>query len=103
MLEEVAEYESAKEEEEGMVCKVCEEEKEKLDKEDCAECGPGIREEEKTLVLVGMDAVALFPSLTSKRTAKIVREMITKSKIKVEGFNWHKAMVYVKLNLHLTR
>ena len=39
--------------------------------------------------------------MTAKITRKIVRERVSKSKMKVEGFRWKKAMVYIKLNKHL--
>ena len=64
--------------------------------EDCEECGVQPAEEE--LALVGMDAVALFPSLTSKRTARIVRERVRESKMIMEGFNWKKGLIYILIN-----
>ena len=64
--------------------------------EECEECG--VQREEGELALVGMDAVALFPSLTSRRTARIVRERIEESKIKLEGFNWKKGLIYILIN-----
>ena len=68
--------------------------------EDCEECGPGIKP--TCYAMIGMDAVALFPSMTGKRTAKIVRERLKKSPIKLQGFNWKKALMYVRINKHLT-
>ena len=50
------------------------------------------------MVLVGMDAVSLFPSLSGTNTAKIVREKVEKSKLQVDGFDWKKGMVYVRTN-----
>ena len=35
---------------------------------DCAECGEGICESEMQVSLLGLDVVALFPSITSKNT-----------------------------------
>ena len=66
--------------------------------ENCEACGPELREEEGEIVLVGMDAVALFPSMSGKETGKIVRKRIKDSNVKIEGFNWRKAAVYIKIN-----
>ena len=50
-----------------------------------------------------MDAVALFPSLSGKNTAKIVRETAEKTTMELEGFDWKKGMIYVKVKKHLTK
>ena len=68
----------------------------------CMSCGPELREEERKLALVGMDAESLFPSMTGKRTGKIVRERINKSRMKIRGFSWKKGMAYIKMNRRLT-
>ena len=49
-----------------------------------------------------MDAVALFPSMTGKRTAQIVRKRITRSPIKLRGFNWKRGVIYIRVNRSLT-
>ena len=51
--------------------------------------------------MVGMDAVPLFPSMTSKRTAKIVRKRVSESRMKMPGFNWKRGMIYIMANRHL--
>ena len=71
--------------------------------DDCEECGVGEEFEIPKMTLIGMDAVALFPSLSGKNTAKIVREAAEKTTMKMEGFDWKKGMVYVRVNRHLTR
>ena len=86
----------------GDECEECEEEVKKSYKEDCSRCGPGMSASMPRMTLVGMDAVALFPSLSWKRTGAIVRKRILKSKMKLEGFNWRKGMVYIKTNRALT-
>ena len=53
-----------------MTCLECETELEMSYKEDCKECGPGMITRLPKMTLVGMDAVALFPSLTGKRTGR---------------------------------
>ena len=50
---------------------------------DCDECGEGISEEELHLILVGLDVVALFPSMKSKSTGKIIRKMIMNRPISI--------------------
>ena len=83
-------------------CDECESELEMSYKENCDECGPGMSNKLPKMTLVGMDAVALFPSLTGKRTGRIVRKRILKSKMKMEGFSWKRGMVYIKTNKNLT-
>ena len=48
--------------------------------------------------LVGSDVVALYPSLTSKRTGEIVRESIENSEVTFEGFNDEKGRAYIGMN-----
>ena len=48
-----------------------------------------------------MDAVALFPSLSGRTTAEIVRRRVMESRIQWEGFNWKKAAIYILANKHL--
>ena len=45
----------------------------------CKDCGKEKMEPEKKRCLIGFDVVALFPSLTSKRTGEIVRDRLIKS------------------------
>ena len=54
------------------------------------------------MCLIGCDVVALFPSLSSKRTGEIVRERVLKSKLKFEGFDFNHGRRYILLNKHLT-
>ena len=46
--------------------------------------------------------VALFPSIKSKNTGRIVRERVEKSPLKFEGFNWKQGARYIVMNKHLT-
>ena len=66
-------------------------------KVDC-ECGPGLDHQVPELALVGMDVVSLFPSLSSKKTSEIVHRKVAETDMEIEGFDWKKAMLYVKLN-----
>ena len=61
-----------------------------------------MKKEERKLAMVGMDAISLFPSMSGKRTGRIVRERISKGVMKIRGFCWKKGMVYIKINRHLT-
>ena len=69
---------------------------------DCEECGMGISEEELKLTLLGLDVVGLFPAMKSATTGIIVRKMILRSSIKIEGFQWKHGIRYIALNKHLT-
>ena len=62
-------------------CKDCTEEKMKTMGRDCRGCGRGTSKEENTYALVGMDAVALFPSLSGKTTASIVRKKVMENEV----------------------
>ena len=68
----------------------------------CKDCGKEKMEPEKERCLIGCDVVALFPSLTSKRTGEIVRDRIMKSGLKFEGINYKQGLRYMMLNKHLT-
>ena len=79
ILDEVMEIEAfSRRAESG--CKDCEETLKNSYREDCCKCGPGMSTSLPKMTLVGMDAVALFPSLSGKRTSRIVRKRIVKSK-----------------------
>ena len=67
-------------------------------KKSCRKCGNGIKLEQVTMSLVGSDVVALYPSLTSERTGRIVRESIEKSEVKFEGFDDEKGRAYIGIN-----
>ena len=54
------------------------------------------------LIVLGNDVIALFPSLTSKRTGQIIREQVLKSKMKYEGFDFKEIRRYVAANRELT-
>ena len=59
-------------------------------------------DEEEESCLIGCDVVALFPSLTSRRTGEIVRERLLKSKLEFPGFDDKQGRRYIILNKHLT-
>ena len=83
-------------------CRECSVERDRTRRKDCEECGEALEQEEDLeTVLVGMDVVALFPSMTANTTARIVRERVTQSNMQVEGFRWKKAAVYIRLNRSL--
>ena len=49
-------------------------------------------------MLLGSDVVALFPSLTKKRTAKAVRNQVCKSNIKWNNIDTRWLTLYIHLN-----
>ena len=81
---------------ENLSCEECAEERKNMIRKDCKDCGEGV---EENWILVGMDAVALFPSMTAATTGKIIKKKVEKTKMSVEGFNWKKASLYIKTNL----
>ena len=69
---------------------------------DCDECGKGIKAEDVVYCVIGNDVVALYPSITSENTGKIIRERIERTRLEFEGFDWKKGAAYVAMNTHLT-
>ena len=70
--------------------------------QDCEECGPPIGMEMGKMCLLGLDVVALFPSMSSRKTGEIVRKRLMKSKLSFSGFDWRRGAAYVVINKHLT-
>ena len=52
-------------------------------------------------ILVGTDVISLFPSLSSERTGKAVREQVRKSKMKWEDVDYMWLSLYIHLNRQL--
>ena len=52
----------------------------------------------KEMTLVGSDVVALYPSITADRTARIIRDEIIKSEIELEGLDIERALAYIAIN-----
>ena len=76
---------------EETTCEGCRNIRDGTRQENCAECGEGLEKEEETeTVLVGMDVVSLFPSMTTETTGKIVRDRVTQSTMKWKGSNGRK-------------
>ena len=68
----------------------------------CEGCGPGITHWDTKYSLVGSDVKALYPSIQSESTGKIIRTRIEKTRLEFEGFSQEKALAYVAMNLDLT-
>ena len=71
-----------------------------LDDDD--ECGQGIFWEDQEVCLLGLDVVALFPSMQAVTTGRIVREHVKKSPIKIDGFDWRQGGRYIVVNRKYT-
>ena len=69
---------------------------------DCEECGEGLFWEDQAICLLGLDVVALFPSMSAETTGKIIRKQIHKSPIKIGGFDWRQGARYVVINKKYT-
>ena len=83
-------------------CETCGEElREKLE-QDCTSCGGGLFLEDKEMCLLGLDVVALFPSMKSKNTGIIIRRQIQKSPLKIRGFDWRQGTRYIVMNKQYT-
>ena len=50
------------------------------------------------LMLLAVDAEALYPNLRKEDTARIAREMITKTEITFEGLSWREMARYLAIN-----
>ena len=83
-------------------CKGCTERWSRLMEDDCAGCGQGISPEERHTFQLGLDVVALFPSITSERTGLIIRKRVYKSPMKMLGFEWKEGARYIAMSKHLT-
>ena len=69
---------------------------------DCEECGTAWVREDYTLTVLGNDVIALFPSLDSVNTGRIVREEVQGSTIKMDGFNVKLGVRYIAMNREYT-
>ena len=49
--------------------------------------------------MIGSDVKALYPSITSENTGKIVRERTMKTDMSFEGVCNRKALAYIALNI----
>ena len=70
--------------------------------QECQECGEGIKEVDNMYCVLGNDVKALYPSIESESTGKIIRESIQKSEIEFEGFCFKKGLTYIAMNKNLT-
>ena len=78
-------------------CTVCMNLRDEKIRTDCEDCGGAYQKQEKW-VLIGMDAVSLFPSLSASNTGKIVKRRVENCEMEIESFNWKKAILYIKIN-----
>ena len=54
--------------------------------------------QEEEIVVVGIDIVSLFPSITSEQGGKLCREAILETEITFEGVNYQEIAIYIALN-----
>ena len=69
---------------------------------DCEECGDGIYWEDHEVCLLGLDVVALFPSMQSATTGRTILEHVLRSPLKIEGFYWKQGARYIVVNRRYT-
>ena len=55
----------------------------------------------KEITLIGNDVTALYPSLSAKNTARIIKEAIVKSEVDFRGFDVDKGRAYIAINSDL--
>ena len=66
------------------------------------ECNKKLREEwteSDKVGIIGCDANALFPSLSARNSARIVREVFLESPMEVEGADYRSAAMYVRFGM----
>ena len=61
-----------------------------------------ITSKKTTYSVFGSDVKALFPSIKSENTGRIIRERVEKSKIQLDGFDMKKGLAYISMNQELT-
>ena len=101
--EELREYERALDEEIELLEKGLkrEEVEEKLGK-DCEKCGSPVKIKMEDMCLLGLDVVALFPSMSARKTGEIVRKRLMRSTMEFDGFDWRRGAAYIVINKSLT-
>ena len=65
-------------------------------------CGPPVNNLEAEFCIVGSDVKALYPSIQSEPTGKIIRKKIETANIEFEGFDIEKGLAYIAMNKKLT-
>ena len=75
---------------------------EKMLENDCTECGPGVNKLKIEFCVFGNDVKALYPSIQSEKSGKIIRERVEKSTLEFEGFCPLKGLAYIAMNRSLT-
>ena len=62
------------------------------------DCDAKTKKNIQNAVLIGADAVSLFPNLKKDKTAEIVAEELLRSEQEVAGVDWKELSQYVKIN-----
>ena len=58
--------------------------------------------EDQEICLLVLDVVALFPSMKSETTGRIIRKLVSKSPINIEGYDWKQGARYIVVNRKYT-
>ena len=56
-----------------------------------------VQDRSKAMVVIGSDAVSLYPSMTKQESADEVAEAVMQSDLRWEGVNWKEATLYLVL------
>ena len=83
-------------------CEYCGEDWRCKMEQECEDCGDGVYWEDQDICLLGLDVVALFPSMQSVTTGRIVRQHVLRSPLKIEGFDWRQGARYIVVNRRYT-
>ena len=62
----------------------------------------GIFWEDQEICLLGLAVVALFPSMQSANTGRIIRQQVLKSPLKIDGFDFREGARYIVVNRKYT-
>ena len=56
--------------------------------------------EDKVIMMIASDVVALFPSLRAEETAQICGQMVEMSELQLDNLDYTEMLLYIQLNRH---
>ena len=83
-------------------CVDCRKVVENILNDSCDECGPPSKIEDLQMCHLGLDVVALFPSMQERNTGLIIRNRTIQSSLKMPSFDTKEGGRYVIMNQNLT-